>query len=41
VALSYVLVALLASFWFGEALGTAHIAGIVLIVAGVGLLHAV
>jgi small multidrug resistance pump len=41
VALSYVLVALLASFWFGESLGVAHIAGIVLIVVGVGVLHIV
>jgi multidrug transporter EmrE-like cation transporter len=40
VALSYVAVALVASVWFGEHLGVAHFAGIVLIVAGVGLLHA-
>jgi small multidrug resistance pump len=41
VALSYVLVALLGNLWFGEPLGTAHMAGIALIVIGVGLLHAV
>lgn len=41
VALSYVLVAFLGNLWFGEPLGAAHIAGIVLIVVGVGLLHAV
>lgn len=41
VALSYVLVALLANFWLGESLGAAHVAGIALIVVGVGLLHAV
>lgn len=41
VALSYVLVALLGNLWFGEPLGLAHIAGIALIVVGVGLLHAV
>ena len=40
VALSYVLVALLSNFWFGETLPLPHLAGIVLIVAGVGLLHA-
>lgn len=40
VALSYVLVALLGNFWFGEPMGIAHIAGILLIVVGVGLLHA-
>lgn len=41
VALSYVLVALLGNLWFGEPLGIAHLAGIALIVVGVGLLHAV
>jgi len=41
VALSYVLVALLGNLWFGEPLGVAHLAGILLIVVGVGLLHAV
>jgi multidrug transporter EmrE-like cation transporter len=40
VALSYVVVAVLASVWFGEPLGAVHVAGMVLIVAGVGLLHA-
>jgi small multidrug resistance pump len=40
VALSYVLVALLGNLWFGEALGLAHLAGILLIVAGVALLYA-
>lgn len=40
VALSYVLVALLGNFWFGEPLGIAHFAGILLIVAGVALLYA-
>jgi multidrug transporter EmrE-like cation transporter len=40
VAVSYVLVALLGNLWFGEPLGMAHLAGIVLIVAGVALLHA-
>ena len=41
VAVSYVLVALLGNLWFGEPLGVAHLAGMVLIVVGVGLLHAV
>lgn len=40
VALSYVLVALLGNLWFGEAITVPHIAGIALIVVGVGLLHA-
>jgi drug/metabolite transporter (DMT)-like permease len=40
VALSYVLVALLGNLWFGEPLGMAHLAGILLIVAGVAMLHA-
>lgn len=40
VALSYVVVALVASLWFGEPMGLAHIAGIVLIITGVSLLHA-
>ena len=40
VALSYVLVALLGNLWFGEAVTAPHIGGIVLIVIGVGLLHA-
>jgi small multidrug resistance pump len=40
VALSYVLVALLGNLWFGEAITVPHVGGIVLIVIGVGLLHA-
>ena len=34
------LVALLGNLWFGEAVTAPHIGGIVLIVIGVGLLHA-
>lgn len=40
VALSYVLVAFLGNLWFGEPLGVTHVAGILLIIVGVGLLHA-
>lgn len=40
VAVSYVLVALLGNLWFGEPITAPHIGGIVLIVIGVGLLHA-
>ena len=39
VAFSYVLIALLGNFYFGEALTMAHFAGIFLIVAGVALLY--